>query len=219
MKLRKPEPLKFAGMVGGALLVLAGALPAPPAGGAAPVAPAAPAPGKGGAPAEKSGAPAGIPTETAQGLGSFGKMLPLGEKNHRVRIPSFREGVPSSFVRAATMTRLDDERMDMEDLDIRMYGATRDKDLRIMMPAATYHMSTEVLSGNQRSRIDRDDFRLEGDTLVFDTRTQQGKMTGNIHMIIHDADSLKQQPAKPSGDGGQAKAQVETKRKEPGEKK
>jgi hypothetical protein len=93
------------------------------------------------------------------------------------------------------MTRLDGEKMDMERLDIRMYGATEDRDLRIMLPTATYHMATEVLSSEDRSRISRKDFDLQGDTMIFDTRTQQGKMTGHIHMIIHDANAFRQQPA------------------------
>lgn len=138
--------------------------------------------------------PAKSVEETSQGLGAFGKLLPLGQKNRDVKIPSFRDGNPSSFIRAATMTRLDGEKMDMERLDIRMYGATEDRDLRIMLPTATYHMATEVLSSEDRSRISRKDFDLQGDTLIFDTRTQQGKMTGHIHMIIHDANSFRQQP-------------------------
>lgn len=140
--------------------------------------------------------------DSAQGLGSFGKVLPVGQKNRDVKIPSFRDGNPSSFIKAATMTRLDDERMDMEKLDIRMYGLTEEKDLRIMMPTAVYHMPTEVISSSDRSRISRKDFDLQGDTLIFDTRTQQGKMTGHIHMVIHDADSFKQQPDKPAPASG-----------------
>ncbi len=136
-----------------------------------------------------------------QGLGSFGKVLPLGQKNRDVKIPSFRDGNPSSFVRAASMTRLDDEKMDMERLDIRMYGDTEEKDLRIMLPTATYDMATEVLSSEDRSRISRKDFDLQGDTLIFDTRTQQGKMTGHIHMIIRNPDSFRAQSDKPADAG------------------
>lgn len=146
--------------------------------------------------------PVKVVEKTGQGLGSFGKLLPLGQKNRDVKIPSFRDGNPSSFIRATTMTRLDDEKMEMERLDIRMYGETEERDLRIMLPTATYHMVTEVLSSEERSRISRKDFDLQGDTLIFDTHTQQGKMTGHIHMIIHDSDSFRQQPNKPAASGG-----------------
>ncbi|HEY2572973.1 MAG TPA: hypothetical protein VGH65_02850 [Verrucomicrobiaceae bacterium] len=166
--------------------------------------------------------PSSAVEETTQGLGAFGKLLPLGQKNRDVKIPSFRDGNPSSFIRAATMTRLDGEKMDMERLDIRMYGPTEDRDLRIMLPTATYHMETEVLSSEDRSRISRTDFDLQGDTLIFDTRTQQGKMTGHIHMIIHDAESFRQKPADPaaaSAAGGADQPKTEAKAPPPSEKK
>jgi len=83
-----------------------------------------------------------------------------------------------------------------------MYGETEDKDLRMLLPTATYHMATEVLASEERSRISRKDFDLQGDTLIFDTRSRQGKMTGHIHMIIHDADSFSQKPGKPDLSGG-----------------
>lgn len=148
--------------------------------------------------------------ETGRGLGSFGKLLPLGQKNRDVKIPSFRDGNPSSFIRAATMTRLDDEKMEMERLDIRMYGETEERDMRIMLPTATYHMVTEVISSEDRSRISRKDFDLQGDTLIFDTHTQQGKMTGNIHMIIHDADAFGQKPVKTVPPAGAEAVQPKT---------
>lgn len=157
--------------------------------------------------------PAKAVEQTGQGLGAFGKLLPLGQKNRDVKIPSFRDGNPSSLVQAATMTRLEGEKMEMERLDIRMYGETEEKDLRILMPTATYHMATEVLSGDDRSRITRKDFDLRGDTLIFDTRTRQGKMTGHIHMIIRDADSFRRQPDKPAASGSRAAATRKTSEK------
>lgn len=144
-------------------------------------------------PDEKTEAPKEKEKE-AQGLGSFGKVLPLGQKNLDVKIPSFKDGRPDSFVRAGSMTRLDDNQMDMEKTDIRIYGETREADLRVQLPTAIYDMNTQIMTSDTRSRISREDFQLEGDTLVFDTRSRQGKMTGHIHMIIYDAETLSKKP-------------------------
>ena len=144
-------------------------------------------------PGDKPGAPAEREKE-AQGLGAFGKVLPLGQKNLDVKIPSFKDGKPDSFVRAGSMTRVDENRMDMENTDIRLYGETSQSDLRVQLPSSVYDMSTQVMTSAERSRISREDFQLEGDTLVFDTRSRQGKMTGHIHMIIYDADKLSKKP-------------------------
>lgn len=149
-------------------------------------------------PDEKSEAPKEKVKE-AQGLGSFGKVLPMGKKNLDVKIPSFKEGKPDSFVRAGSMTRLDDNQMDMEQTDIRLYGETREGDLRVQLPTAIYDMSTQIMTSDTRSRISRADFQLEGDTLVFDTRSRQGKMTGHIHMIIYDAETLSKKPDAAAG--------------------
>ncbi len=145
----------------------------------------------------------------AQGLGAFGRVLPIGEKNIDVKIPSFRDGIPSSTVRATSMTRVDDENMQMESMDIPLYGQSHEKDVRIQLLTAAYHMPSQILSSDRRSRVSRDDFKLEGDTMIFDTRTGQGKMAGNVRMVIFDADSLTaatkgdapQPGGKPAADG------------------
>lgn len=146
-------------------------------------------------PAGKAGKAEAEPAaQVSQGLGAFGRVLPVGEKNIDVKIPSFKNGLPSSTVRAGSMTRVDDENMEMEKMDIRLYGETHDKDVRIQLPTALYHMPSQILSSNTRSRVSRDDFDIQGDSMVFDTRTQQGKMVGNVRMVIYDADSFAPQP-------------------------
>lgn len=141
------------------------------------------------------------PADGAQGLGAVGKVLPIGEKNIDVKIPSFRDGVPSSTVRADSMTRLDTENMAMERMDIRMYGKTHEQDVRVQLVTALYHMPSQILSSDQRSRVSREDFDLQGDSMIFDTRTGQGKMVGNVRMVIFDADSLTPQKKKEASPG------------------
>ena len=141
------------------------------------------------------GAPEPALPDTPQGLGGFGKVLPLGEKNIDVKIPSFRDGMPSSTVRAGSMTRVDADNMVMEKMDIRLFGDPkaadpRSQDVRVQLITAIYHMPSQILTSDQRSRVSRQDFDLQGDSMIFDTKTQQGKMVGNVHMVIYDADSL-----------------------------
>lgn len=136
--------------------------------------------------------------QSAQGLGPFGKVLPVGEKNLDVKIPSFKDGVPTSTIVAKTMMRLDDENMGMEGMVIRLYGESHDKDLRISLITANYHMPSQILSSDKRSRVSRNDFDLQGDSMIFDTRTRQGTMTGNVRMVISDAGSFV--PQKKDGD-------------------
>ncbi len=151
-----------------------------------------PAPAKG-APAGKEGADAAAPpAPSTQGLIPFGKMLPLGEKHLVLEIPSFKEGIPSSTLRAASMTRMDDDNMFLEKMDIRLYGppSQPEKDMRVQLKTAIYHMPTQILASDERSRISRVDFDLQGDSMIFDTATGQGKMVGNVKMVIYNASSF-----------------------------
>lgn len=125
-----------------------------------------------------------------QGLGAFGQLLPLGRKNLDVQIPSFKDGIPSSILKAESLTRVDDSMMTMEQMDIWLYGSNRDSDMRVQLPLADYNMNTQILSSDERSRISRQDFQMEGDSMIFDTVTQQGKMTGRVEMIIFNTSSL-----------------------------
>jgi hypothetical protein len=132
--------------------------------------------------------------DATQGIGAIGKVLPLGQINKDAAMPSFRDGKLSSFVHADTMVRVDDDNLDMTKVNIILYGVTQADDLRVQLISGFYNMTSQVLESHERSRISRSDFQLEGDRMVFDTRSQQGKMIGNVHMIIFDAESMRKKP-------------------------
>lgn len=121
------------------------------------------------------------------GLKAFGQMIPLGSRSRGVRIPSFDNGKPSSLITADAMTRLDDEQLFSEKMIIEVYADKKEEDMRIDMKTGTYHMGNQILSSTERSRVSRSDFQIEGDSMVYDTKTAQGKMVGNVEMIIYDA--------------------------------
>lgn len=146
---------------------------------------------KGGKQAAAAEKPAEEPDPTG-GLQAFCKMLPVGQKNAGVKIPSFTDGVPTSLITSRTMTRVDDENMALEGMDIRLFDQKEgpSKDLRVRLRKGLYHMPTQLLKSDSRSHIERSDFTMDGDSLIFDTRTQQGKMSGNVRAIIHEASAL-----------------------------
>lgn len=137
------------------------------------------------------------PQAPTTGLRAFGKMLPVGEQHKELEIPSFKNGAPASMVQAKSMTRTDDENMFLERMDIWMYGppGQAERDMRVQLRTATYHMPSSIVASDERSRISRSDFDLQGDTLIFDTVTGQGKMVGNVTMILHDASAFTKSPA------------------------
>ena len=121
------------------------------------------------------------------GLKAFGQMIPLGNRSRGVRIPAFENGKPSSLIVADAMTRVDDNRLFSEKMVIHVFAEKKDEDMRIDMKTGTYNMDHQILSSTERSRVSRADFQIEGDGMVYDTKTSQGKMVGNVEMIIYDA--------------------------------
>jgi len=46
--------------------------------------------------------------------------------------------------------------------------------------------------------VSRPDFEIEGDSLIYDTGKSQGRMTGNIRMVIFDTSTLSSEGKPPS---------------------
>ena len=140
-------------------------------------------------------AEAGGPGDT---IDSMCKMIPEGRKNLKVRIPGFDStGRTSSLVTAATMTRVNPHELFSEVMRIDLYSKEPKDNVRIDLKTGTYHMDNKMLTSNDRSKVSRSDFQIEGDSMEFDTVNSQGRMTGNVQMIIHDSSSFS---AKKSGE-------------------
>lgn len=140
--------------------------------------------------ATEAGAPAATEPAAKTDLQNFGSMIPLGSRSRGFVLPSFDNGKPSSLITADAMTRVDDSRLFAEKMIIRMFGETTDQDVRVDLKTGTYNLDQQILSSNERSRVSRTDFQIEGDGMVFDTKTSQGKMVGNVEMIIYDIKSM-----------------------------
>ena len=186
LSMRKAQPYGW----GLAVLLLAPALLAdPPAKGGDKG-----AGGKSDASKGDNGKPAEVATDA---MTNFCKLLPLQKENYNARIPSFTNGILTSLMLADTLTRQDDDNIEMKNLRITMKGSEGAPDLHVAMKTATYHMPSKVLYSMRRSEVSRSDFRLEGDMLVFDTRSSQGKMTGHVKMTIFDTSALSGAPKEP----------------------
>ena len=126
------------------------------------------------------------------GIKAFLQMVPPGAVNKGAVIPSFdATGRRTSLITADMLRRVDDERIYAEKLVVQMFSADPKNDVRIDLKTAFYQMAGGgVLRSTERSRVSRADFEIEGDGLIFDTARNQGRMTGNIHMVIFDSSTL-----------------------------
>ncbi len=146
------------------------------------------------------------PSPADAGMVAFMQMVPLGAESKGAVIPSFDvNGRRTSLITAAVIRRIDDERLWAKKLVVQMFNTDPKNDVRIDLKTAFYRMAGGgVLRSTDRSRVSRADFEIEGDSLIFDTAKNQGRMTGNIRMVIFDTSSLSGE-VKPSTESQPAK--------------
>jgi len=164
-----------------------------------------------------------VPDPAAETAGSqlsaFGRQIPAQRPNRGIWIPSFSSGARNSLIEADVVTRIDDYRLIAENMTLHLYGKEPKDHVTVALPIATYHMTQQILRSSERSKVSRADFDLEGDSLIFDTTTSQGRMTGNVRMTIHDAGSFMksaQSQAKPQSQSQtQAQGSAESAAKSP----
>lgn len=125
----------------------------------------------------------------------IGELLPLGEKNVGVKAPTYMDGQLKSLFAARSLTRESEQILFIESLEMHRYGKTLSSQLSVTSPEARYFMESKLLFSEQRSRVQRSDFTLEGDELTFDNERQRGKMVGNVVMEINSPETKK--PASP----------------------
>lgn len=119
----------------------------------------------------------------------IGKILPEGRSLKGVKFPSYAGDRLSSLMTAVTMKRLDEKHLDMEELRITMYAKPGEKDTLISTERGVYDLEKEEITSDKRTRIEQEGvFDLEGDDMIFDAVTQKGKMTGNVRMLLYQAD-------------------------------
>lgn len=141
------------------------------------------------------------PAPEDSGISTFLQMVPPGAVNEGAVIPSFDvTGRRTSLITAGMLRRVDDERIYAEKVMVQMFNDDPKNDVRIDLKTAFYQMAGEggVLRSTDRSRVSRADFEIEGDSLIFDTTKNQGRMTGNIHMVIFDSSALSGEVPPPS---------------------
>lgn len=124
-------------------------------------------------------------------LGRLGDLIAKGKVNKGLIHPVFENGRLSSVLSAAAMTRRDDENLDIEGMRIELYNEPDGgKSFTIDLKTAVYHLMTDQLSSEDETVIEGKGFVLEGERMVFDTRSGVGRLMGAVKMTISDAASL-----------------------------
>ena len=140
---------------------------------------------KGAATREGKGGGEGEEAVQSKGL-QIGKLLPLNKPNLQVKIPGYDKGKLATMVEAATLTRIDDVNLRLEDATIKLVP----QELTIKLRSALYNTEGAILSSNETTTVSSKEFTITGATMDFDTKTGRGRMVGPTRMLIHNVSAM-----------------------------
>ncbi len=99
--------------------------------------------------------------------------LPIGHEAKGLVLPDFDgEGHLRGKFEAGTARRIDQQHIGFQHLKITTYTPESQPDLQIDMQTSVLDLKTRVLSSQERTTIQRADFNIAGDSVQFDTNTQ-----------------------------------------------
>jgi hypothetical protein len=128
--------------------------------------------------------------------------VPIGHEVKGLRVPVRNdEGKIEMQFDMETAMRLDDQNVEMHTVTIQTYNQQSGKpDAKIALQTSMMNMDTNVITTKEPVRITRDDFVLTADGGEFNSKTRQGKVVGNVHLVIYNRNEFQ---TKSSNEGQQ----------------
>ncbi len=91
---------------------------------------------------------------------------------------------------------LDERNAELNTVSIQTFNQENGKEIKVDLKTARVNLDTEVFTSKDPVAVSREDFQLTGDGMEFNIKTRQGKVLGNVRMVIYDRSELqtKDQP-------------------------
>jgi hypothetical protein len=119
--------------------------------------------------------------------------IPIGHDAKGLRLPMRNDQGKLQFILDVEhVLRVDQANVQMHNSIIQTYDdQTGAPSAKIELVNSVMNTETNVITTQDPVVITRDDFRLTGDSAVFNTKTRQGKVVRNVRLIIYNRDELK----------------------------
>jgi hypothetical protein len=139
----------------------------------------------------------------------FDLPVPIGHEVKGLRVPlRTNEGKLDMLFDMESATRLDQENIEMHTVVIQTYNQeTAQPDVKIDLRTAVMNLDHNLLTSKEPITVSRNDFELTGDGLQFNSKNRQGRVTGNVRMVIYNRTELDKPGGKKDGapsSGGQS---------------
>jgi hypothetical protein len=140
----------------------------------------------------KKPADSGSPEER----GKINLPVPVGHDAKGLKIPYYDEaGKLQMTFNIGVASRIDESRVQMSELFLETYEDDGAPGMMIQLPTSVLDVNTRILTTEKSVTIRRSDFELTSERMEFNTQTRQGKLAGNVRMLIYNLDDEITEPS------------------------
>jgi len=126
---------------------------------------------------------AALPPELAE-------MFPIGREFRGVAIPTYTKDVLSTVMRSDSITRIDEQYLDLKNLVISIYNGAGEAETTITMARASYDLVIGELVSKTPSKIEQPKFTMTGKKMTFKTQTQISLLEGDVKLVVPDVSGI-----------------------------
>ena len=113
--------------------------------------------------------------------------LPPGEDANTIRIPETGlDGRLLSQLMAQKATRIDNEHVRMNGMNLDLYHPDGKEDFHIIMPTSVFNLKTRIITSEDPVTVHTQDFDLTGEKMEFNTVDRTGRLIGKVRMLVHN---------------------------------
>src|SRR5262245_55591291 len=117
----------------------------------------------------------------------FDVPLPNGRDAKGIKIPIRNpEGKLTLRYTIGVAKKVDDTHLEMSELQVETFDSNGEHEMTMDLPTSVMDLTTWVITAYQPVKIERDDFVLTGNTMIFNPLTKQGGVGGGARMIINN---------------------------------
>jgi hypothetical protein len=123
--------------------------------------------------------------------------VPIGHEIKGLRVPVRNDdGKMEMQFNMESATRLNDQDVEMHTAIIQTYNQQTEKpDAKIELKTAVMNLDTDIIKTSDPVRVSREDFVLTADGGEFNSKLRQGRVIGEVHLIIFNRDKFQTKPA------------------------
>lgn len=125
--------------------------------------------------------------EESDASGRINLPIQKGHDSFGLKIPyENAEGVLQMIFKVGRASRLDEDHVQMAELEVETFDDDGKSEMVIDLPVSILDLNTRLLTTESKVTIRRSDFEITGNSMEFDTKTKQGRLAGNVRMLIFE---------------------------------